>query len=102
MLCASLAFAPEPSTIGPIRRALVIGGDSSYTLYLSHTFSLNAALIAWQQSRLGMPTVAMSAAVCVAVAAAVFIYRWIERPMTDALHSAAGTARVRGVAAVAP
>ena len=102
MLCASLALAPEPSTIGPIRRALVIGGDSSYTLYLSHTFSLNAALIAWQQSSLDMPAVAMSAAVCVAVAAAVVIYHWIERPMTDALHSAAGTARVRGVAAVAP
>jgi len=102
MLCASLALAQEPSKIGPIRRALVMGGDSSYTLYLSHTFTLNAALIAWQQSKLGMPAVAMSAAVCVASAAAVVIYRWIERPMTDALHSAAGTVKVRGVAAVAP
>jgi exopolysaccharide production protein ExoZ len=102
ILCASLALAPEPSTIGPIRRALVMGGDGSYTLYLSHTFSLNAALIAWQQSKLGIPAVAMSAAVCAAIAAAIVVYRWIERPMTDALHAAAGTAKARGVAAVAP
>jgi exopolysaccharide production protein ExoZ len=102
MLCASLALAPEPANIGPIRRALVLGGDSSYTLYLSHTFSLNAAVIAWQKSGFGTPAAAMLAAVCIAVLAAVLIYRLIERRMTDALHQLTGTKRARGVAAVAP
>ena len=86
----------------PLRRALVAGGDSSYTLYLSHTFTLNAALIAWRASGVGMPIPAMVAAMIVSIVAAALIYRWIERPMTDALHSVTGTARVRGVAAVAP
>ena len=102
MMCASLALAREPASSGPIRRALVLGGDSSYTLYLSHTFTLNAALIAWHHSGLGMPLAAMAIASMGAILAAWLIYRWIERPMTDALHLVTGTARARGVAAVAP
>ena len=102
MLCASLALAPEPAAPGPIRRALVRGGDSSYTLYLSHTFTLNAAAILWHRSGGGMPEVSMVLAIVAAIAAAAIVYRWVERPMTDALHSLAGTPRARGVAAVAP
>lgn len=102
MLCASLALAPEPQSSGLLRRAMVAGGDSSYTLYLSHTFTLNAALIAWRQSGFGMAVLAMVLAMVAAIAVAAVIYRWIERPMTDALHSVTGTARARGVAAVAP
>ena len=102
MLCGSLALAPEPRSSGALRRAMVAGGDSSYTLYLSHTFTLNAALIAWRQSGLGMPVLAMVLAMVAAIVLAALIYRWIERPMTDALHSITGTSRARGVAAVAP
>ena len=102
MLCASLALAPEPQSSGRMRGALVAGGDSSYTLYLSHTFTLNAAAILWHESGLGMPVPAMILSMVAAIAAAAVIYRWIERPMTDALHSVTGTARARGVAAVAP
>ena len=102
MLCACLALAPEPQSPSRLRRALVTGGDSSYTLYLSHTFTLNAAVIAWRSSGIGTPVVAMILAMAAAVTAAALIYRWIERPMTDALHSATGTSRARGVAAVAP
>jgi exopolysaccharide production protein ExoZ len=102
MMCASLALAREPASSGPIRRALVLGGDSSYTLYLSHTFTLNAALIGWHHSGLGMPLAAMAIASMGAILAAWLIYRRIERPMTDALHLVTGTARARGVAAVAP
>ena len=102
MLCASLALAPEPHASGPLRRAMVTGGDSSYTLYLSHTFTLNAAAILWRESGLEMRGLAMTLSMIAAIAAAAIVYRWIERPMTDALHSVTGTARARGVAAVAP
>jgi peptidoglycan/LPS O-acetylase OafA/YrhL len=102
MLCASLALAPEPAASGPIRRALVKGGDSSYTLYLSHTFTINAAAILWNRSGSPVPQASMALAIFAAVAAAAIVYRWVERPMTDALHSLAGTPRARGVAAVAP
>ena len=102
MLCASLALAPEPKSPGPVRRVLIAGGDSSYTLYLSHTFTLNAALIAWHATGFGMPSTAMAASMALSIAAAAIIYRWIERPMTDALHSVTGTTRARGAAAVAP
>jgi peptidoglycan/LPS O-acetylase OafA/YrhL len=102
LLCASLALAPESGSVGPLRRLLVAGGDSSYTLYLSHTFTLNALLVAWSASEVVMPTLAMILAIIVSIVTAALVYRWVERPMTDALHSIIGTARARGVAAVAP
>jgi peptidoglycan/LPS O-acetylase OafA/YrhL len=102
LLCASLALAPEPGSVGALRRLLVAGGGSSYTLYLSHTFTLNALLIAWRASGAGMPIVSMILAIIFSIATAALVYRWAERPMTDALHSITGTARARGVAAVAP
>ena len=102
MLCASLALAPEPAAPVPIRRAMVRGGDSSYTLYLSHTFTLNVAAILWHRLGSPIPEASMALAILAAIAAAAIVYRWVERPMTDALHSLAGTPRARGVAAVAP
>jgi peptidoglycan/LPS O-acetylase OafA/YrhL len=44
----------------------------------------------------------MSVAICATIAGAIVFYRSIERPMTDVLHSVTGTARARGVTAVAP
>jgi peptidoglycan/LPS O-acetylase OafA/YrhL len=102
LICASLALAPEPRSPGRLRRALVASGDSSYTLYLSHTFTLNAALLGWRAAGGAAPIFAMTLAMIASIAAAALAYRWIERPMTDALHSVTGTARTRGVAAVAP
>lgn len=102
MLCASLALASEPAASGTIRRAMVTGGDSSYTLYLSHTFTLNAGAILWRRFGGAAPEVSMALAILAAIAAAAIVYRWMERPVTDALHSVTGTARARGVAAVAP
>jgi len=103
LFCAALALAPEPARSGPVRRLLVLGGDSSYTLYLSHTFTLNAAMIAWRQSGGNVPVGLGIAISCVlAVAAAVIFYRLVERPMTDAIHRAIGTPAGRGIAAVAP
>lgn len=103
MVCASLALSPEPaSEPGFFRRALVLGGDSSYTLYLSHTFALNAALIAWRHAGSPQPAIALTLACGAAIAASILFYRMFERPMTDALHRLAGDRPVRGAAAVAP
>lgn len=86
MLCASLALAPESAHLPAWRRWLVAGGDASYTLYLSHTFTLNAALIAWQGVGGTSPWLGLALALVSALAAALLIYRWVERPMVDALQ----------------
>lgn len=86
MICASLALAPEPDRVSAWRRVMMVGGDSSYTLYLSHVFSVHAVLLAWQ--RLGGRTdwVGMAIAVIVALLAALSVYRLIERPAVEALQ----------------
>lgn len=86
MLCAGLALAPEPAHLPIWRRWLVAGGDASYTLYLSHTFTLNAALLAWHRVGGTSPWLGLALALISALAAALLVYRWVERPLVDALQ----------------
>jgi peptidoglycan/LPS O-acetylase OafA/YrhL len=82
LLGAAFMFGEEPEKPGLIRRALVAGGDASYALYLSHTFTINAVVLAFGSR--GWP--AMAAAVAAAIVASLLVPRWIERPVLDRLH----------------
>jgi peptidoglycan/LPS O-acetylase OafA/YrhL len=85
LLLASFALRPEAPRQGPVRRFLRLGGDSSYTLYLSHTFTANAvaalALSRWH----GSAWWAFAAAIAGSIGFALLFYRFIERPTTEAL-----------------
>lgn len=102
LLSASLMLAPEPSRIGPLRKALQSGGGASYTLYLSHVFTVGAAHVAWRQTGLHAPWLGMTLAMIIAVAVAAVVYRWVERPMTDYLQAQAGLKPAPRAADVAP
>ena len=84
MLCAAFLFAVEPSAPGPLRRAFAGSGDASYALYLSHTFTINAVVLAIGGRVTGWVTMAI--AIALAVIASLFIHRLVERPMLGALH----------------
>ena len=86
LLCASLALSAEPRHPPAWRRMLIAGGDASYTLYLSHTFTVNAALLAWQRVGGQQPWLGLMLSVAGALVAALLLYRFIERPMVDALQ----------------
>jgi peptidoglycan/LPS O-acetylase OafA/YrhL len=86
LLGASLMLAPEPAAQGRVRRLLQMGGDASYTLYLSHTFVVNAVAVAWLRLAPAHPWPGVAVAVAAAVAFALLFYRLVERPVTDALH----------------
>ena len=99
---ASLVLAPESRRPGFIRRSLQAGGDASYTLYLLHTFTINLVTIVWRSFGLGLPWVGVVAGVVLSISVAMIFYRWVERPVTDALHRWFDMKPPRGAQTVAP
>ena len=76
-------------TLGPQWKvqALAIGGDASYSFYLSHPFTLNAVAMLWTKTHLplnGWVYVGVGMIVCLAVALGV--YRFVELPMLGVLR----------------
>lgn len=67
-------------------RALVVGGDASYALYLSHPFTVNLVAIAWRPFRGALPEAGFTiVATIAAIAAAIGIHVIFERPVTRLL-----------------
>jgi peptidoglycan/LPS O-acetylase OafA/YrhL len=76
-------------TLGPMwkLRWLEVGGDSSYSLYLSHPFTLNALALWWGKAHLppnAAAYVVVGMVVCVATGLA--IYRFVEVPLLNLLR----------------
>lgn len=84
MLCAAFLFAAEPGAPGTLRLAFAAGGDASYALYLSHTFTINAVVLAIGVRVTGWATMAI--AIACAIAVSIVTHRLVERPMLRALH----------------
>jgi peptidoglycan/LPS O-acetylase OafA/YrhL len=73
----------------PVRLGAILG-DASYALYLIHPFVLRGMRRAIQASGLSQaigPWWLVAAGLCVAFAAAVLIYRFVERPLTSILRA---------------
>ena len=84
LLAAAFLFGDGDDAPGPLRRFFVTGGDASYALYLSHTFSINAVVLALAGTVGGWS--AMGIAVAAAIIASLLAYRLVERPILQALH----------------
>lgn len=68
-------------------RGLVLGGDASYALYLSHPFSINAVALVLRKVGLGSGWLFVVLAVSVANGAATLVHLLIERQMTRRLNA---------------
>jgi peptidoglycan/LPS O-acetylase OafA/YrhL len=99
---AGFILAREPNQLGPVGRFMKFGGDASYTLYLSHIFSVRAVVLLWFAIGGGPPIIALVMAMATAVAAAMLFYRYVEAPFTGWLGSRLQLQVVRGPASVAP
>lgn len=97
---AGSALVVAGATLGSYRNLpswltpLVVLGDASYALYLTHPFAMRVITALW--SKLGLvPTIGVGAYIVVAMAAAVMLalltYRLIEVPILAALRARAGT-----------
>ncbi|MFK8252630.1 acyltransferase family protein [Ancylobacter terrae] len=85
MIAAAFALQRETQVRGRGEALLVLCGNASYSLYLSHPFTINAIGLVWRKLGLAMPW-AFVAAVCLAsIAASVVVYVLIEKPLVDGL-----------------
>ena len=87
MIVAAAAFGPRLSASWIVSR-LVTLGDASYSLYLTHPFAIRPIRNIWMALHSGSLPLGLYVIVCglVAIAAALIVYRFIEKPTTDALR----------------
>jgi peptidoglycan/LPS O-acetylase OafA/YrhL len=69
-----------------LRRGLVLLGDASYSIYLSHPFSLNLVAALWARSGWPDPWAYVAVATTASVAAGLAVHLLIEKPMTAGLN----------------
>ncbi len=102
LVAGALILAPEPSRQGAVMGFMIMGGNASYTLYLSHTFTVNAVVLLWRAAGGAWPLVALFAAMAIAIAVAMLFYRFAEAPLTGLLGRRLQSPVERGPASVAP
>jgi len=93
---ALLVAAAASLSNGRLSRAgqlLVLGGDASYALYLSHPFSINLVVLVWQKLHLASPWLFALSAIAAAVLVSVTVHLALERPLTRWLHRLVDTPR---------
>ena len=96
--------------VGAVRQHALAAllGDASYSIYLTHVFSLHLARVMWRKlivaSSSGLESIAFAVATTFfALLFAAATYKLVEKPMLDLLHNATRTRRNRQTAAeVAP
>jgi exopolysaccharide production protein ExoZ len=86
LIVAGCAFLPFDAT-SRLGRGLVLGGDASYALYLSHPFSINlVALVMLKTHHLIPGWVFVPLAIIAALVGSLVVHLLIERPLTERLN----------------
>ena len=81
LLAAGMILGNQPARIGRIGRLLRLGGDASYSLYLSHPFSINVFAILWRWTHINDPWAFVISATLFAMGGAVAVYYALEKPI---------------------
>ena len=87
LTCAGLVLATELGAGSRLYGALAHGGDISYSLYLSHGFTVNVVALFWQKLGLHMPWIFVLVASLASLVVAELAYRFCEQPILAFLHS---------------
>ena len=85
ILCAGLVFIKPSEKSGLARKVLVLGGDSSYALYLSHPFVIGLVSLIFIYLRLDDPRLYMLLTIVASFFGATLIYWAFERPIGHVL-----------------
>lgn len=87
LICAGVVLVPDDGRApGRIRAPLVLCGDASYAIYLTHPFTLNAVALIWARAGFSTPWVYVAVASVLSIIVGVAIHLLIERPMTKYLN----------------
>jgi len=85
-LCAAFALFEEAPGMGPVKRALVFGGDVSFVLYLSHPFALTLISMLWKKAGLTDAWLYVAVANVFSLAVACALHVLIEKPSTSSIN----------------
>jgi peptidoglycan/LPS O-acetylase OafA/YrhL len=80
-LCAGATLIERTAEPGRVQRALEVGGDASFALYLSHPFSLAIIAAAWPLLGIASPLAYVAIAGAGALLCAVLLHLWLEKPV---------------------
>jgi exopolysaccharide production protein ExoZ len=89
IICAGLALGPTSDQ--PLMRLASAAGDSSYSLYLSHAFTVNIVAMFWQRLSLGSPWAFVIVAIVASFVVAWASYRLLEQPALRWLRYVSGS-----------
>lgn len=102
LFTAAIVLAPEPHRLGRLLGAAKIGGDASYTLYLSHTLIVFPLVLIGQKVGINLPWLMLAIILVIAIAFSILFYRWVEAPLTAVLGRRLRAQGARGAATSAP
>ena len=85
LICAAAALTPEPVAMGRTRRLLILAGDASYALYLSHPFTLAVLAAVWPRG-MNQPWLFLGLALALAIAVSIALHLAVERRVTNFLN----------------
>lgn len=80
VVCAGAALMEHGEQPSRVQRGLELGGDASFLLYLSHPFSLAIVAAVWPALGISSPLAYVLLAGAAALACAVLLHRYLERP----------------------
>ncbi|WP_420134044.1 acyltransferase family protein [Rhodopseudomonas sp.] len=83
-------------------RVLVLFGNASYALYLSHLFTLRAVGVVWSSLHLNSVAAYFTLAVASSVLMSIAVYLWFERPLLTWLGRRTGSKATSATLAAAP
>jgi len=86
-VCTGAILIEKQAATNRLQRAVVLGGDASFVLYLSHPFSLAVVAALWPRVGISSPTVYVVCAGIAAFASAVILHVWLEKPCMAYLNA---------------
>lgn len=86
VICAGGVLRHQGAEGGALRKFLVFLGDASYSLYLSHPFSLNLIALLWKKFGLSAPYLYVACSCIFSMAVGALVHVWMERPLMRYLN----------------
>lgn len=82
ILCAGLTLVRNQGVAHGVKKILVLGGDASYVLYLSHPFVINVVGLVWSKLKIHGNIAYIAIAMGAAVIGSILIHVYFERALS--------------------
>ncbi len=86
LILAGFMLGKQMQVGSALARALVLGGDASYSLYLTHMFATRTVTLVWRHMHFGGGWAFMAAGFSLALALALAVFTFVETPVLDLLR----------------